>query len=186
MHIWELVMTNYGTLTARRFAFVAGAAMMLGFSAGAAQADLWDDFRARCMTPYESFEPSDVKGLSQIELSEEDREKHSVSDVATAYQLGSDATLVLDTEPDWESPDFLVRSCSIRSGAGFDDSQTGFDAWKKEQIAEGLYAHLPESQDSKQFIETVSWIEPKLLFIRIKDASDGSVTYVIAETHLET
>jgi len=162
----------------------AGLAALLCLGAQAAAADGWQTFQDRCLSAFEQFEQPDVQGLPTVELSTTQRERHAASAEAVGYAFKVGTVLVFDTEPEWDTEAFLTRSCSVTNPA--DAGQVEFDNWREEQIAQGRYRLSEESREGWQVLETIEWIEPRLVMIRSTSASDDAVTYVIAETTLET
>ena len=134
--------------------------LLAGLCAGMAQAGAWDEFQARCLTPYEDFQPAIISGLPLVR---------------DGYALPDGAVLVLET-----LPGDGTRACRVDHR---DAERSGFISWVATVQATERYRLADEENAQRVVLYSDQWIEPQLHVFSEWESGHGS--YRVLETELE-
>lgn len=127
-----------------------------------ARAGAWEEFQARCLTPYEAMFPPILDGLERIE-----------ADVDTpTYLLPGGAKLVINLVPDEG-----FSSCYLSDPSG--RSERAFDQWIKEAVSTQSYVEM-----GGNLWHSYQWIEPVLAVSKRREGD--TVILQVLETDLES
>jgi len=127
----------------------------------AAQAGAWEEFQARCLTPYESMFPPIYSGLEQVEADEN----------TNTYLLPGGARLVIDLLPDEG-----FSACYVLDPSG--QSEQAFDQWISEAVGTQRYEKM-----GTDLWYSYQWIEPVLAVSKRHEGN--AVILQILETDLD-
>jgi hypothetical protein len=143
--------------------------------AGGAQAGAWEEFQARCLSPYENLAPAVFDDLEKVVPSEP---RVAVSRFGAYFALTDGAVLASDPAPLGTG----VRLCAVHGMA----HPPGAKAWAAKQLAQKLYELEEHNDDGSFALLSNLWIEPKLnVSVAFKQGGDY-VVYQIVETDLES
>ncbi len=128
----------------------------------AAQAGAWEEFQARCLTPYESMFPPIFDGLEEIGADAD----------SSTYLLPGGARMVINLVPDGG-----FSACYVNDPSG--QSEQAFDQWIDEAVTTRRYVQMDAN-----IWHSFEWIEPVLAVS--KRHENGAVILQIMETDLES
>ena len=129
---------------------------------GAVQAGAWEEFQARCLTPYEAMFPPIFDGLEEVAADAD----------SSTYLLPGGAKLVIDLVPDGG-----FSACYLRDPSG--QSEQAFDQWINEAVSTQSYVEMGEN-----LWYSYQWIEPVLAVSKRREGD--AVILQILETDLES
>jgi hypothetical protein len=127
-----------------------------------AQAGAWEEFQARCLTPYESMFPPITEGLQELGA-DADR---------PTYLLPEGGRLVIDLVPDGG-----FSACYVVDPSG--QAEQAFDRWIKQAVAAGRYEKMGEN-----LWYSYQWIEPVVALSKRHEGD--AVILQILETDLDS
>ncbi len=137
------------------------AIFMLTLMPMAAQAGAWEEFQARCLTPYESMFPPIFDGLQEV---------GSDPDKPT-YLLPGGGEMVINLVPETG-----FSACYIKDPSG--QSEQAFDQWIKQAVEAQRYEKV-----GKNLWYSYQWIEP-VVAVSKRHVGDAVILQIL-ETDLD-